>query len=175
MSADTLNGTSLRKDGHENILSGISPFNVSNKEINRFRLDFLKLVCEVTCKFNTVKKVESSIEKQCACSDWCDCTTNYNNGCDVQWDDSSVDSSHTSMSSGLSVSNHSDSTYHVPAGEDDELDDSYDMYNADSPSHSACNENACVDQDLSEHVTDDKDDGSVEEMYSDFRKNHQRS
>ena len=84
MSADTLNDTSLGKDGHENTLSGISPFNVSNKEINRFRLDILKLVCEVTCKFNTVKKVESLIDKQCACSDWCDYTTNYNNGCHVQ-------------------------------------------------------------------------------------------
>ena len=56
MNADTFNATSLQKDGHENILSGISQFNVSDKEINRFRLDFLKLVCEVTCKFNTVKK-----------------------------------------------------------------------------------------------------------------------
>ena len=80
-----------------------------------------------------------------------------------------------SMSSGSSVSNHSDSTYHVPAGEDDELDDSYDMYDADSPSHATRNENACVDQDLLEHVIDDKDDGSVEEMYSDFGENYQRS
>ena len=46
------------------------------------------------------------------------------------------------------------------------------MYDADSPSHSARNENACVDQDLPEHVTDDKDDGSVEEMYSDIGLNH---
>ena len=111
MSADTLNGTSLWKDGHENILSGISPFNVSNKEINRFRLDLLKLVCEVTCKFHTMKKVASSIDKQCTCSDQCDCTTNYNNGCDVQWDDGSVDSSHMSMTCGPSVSNHFDRTY----------------------------------------------------------------
>ena len=66
-----------------------------------------------------------------------------------------------SMSSGSSVSNYSDSTYHDPAGEDDELNDSYDMYNDDSPSHSAHNENACVDQNLSEHVTDDKDNNSV--------------
>ena len=76
-----------------------------------------------------------------------------------------------SMSSGSSVSNHSDSTYHDPPGEDDELNDSYDMYNDDSPSHSAHNENACVDQNLSEHVTDDEDDNSVREMYSDFGEN----
>ena len=56
MNAYILNATSLQKDGHENTLSGISQFNVSDKEINRFRLDFLKLVCEVTCKFNTVKR-----------------------------------------------------------------------------------------------------------------------
>ena len=73
-----------------------------------------------------------------------------------------------SMSSGSSVSNHSDSTYHVPASEDDELGDSYDMHDADSSSHAACNENDGRDQDLSEHVTDDKDNGSIEEMYSDF-------
>ena len=53
------------------------------------------------------------------------------------------------MSSGLSVSNHSDSTYHVPASEDDELDDSYDMYDADSSSHAACNKNDKKNQDLS--------------------------
>ena len=76
-----------------------------------------------------------------------------------------------SMSSGSSVSNHSDSTYHDPAGEDDELNDSYDMYNDDSPFHHAHNENACVNQDLSEHVDDDVDDDSVEEMYSDFGEN----
>ena len=75
------------------------------------------------------------------------------------------------MSSGLSVSNHSDSTYHVPASEDDELDDSYDMYDADSSSHAACNKNDGRDQDLSEHVTDDEDDGSIEETYSNFQKN----
>ena len=74
------------------------------------------------------------------------------------------------MSSGLSVSNHSDSTYHFPASEDDELDDSYDMYDTDSSSHAACNKNDRNNQDLSEHVTDDKDDGSIEEMYSDFQK-----
>merc|ERR1712069_95149 len=37
------------------------------------------------------------------------------------------------------------------------------------------NENARVDQDLSDRVTDDKDDGSVEEMYSDFKDDHERS
>ena len=51
------------------------------------------------------------------------------------------------------------------------LNDSYNMYNDDSPFHYAHNENACVDQDLSEHVTDDVDDDSVEEMYSDFGEN----
>ena len=174
MSADTLNGTSFDKDGHEGTLSGISSSDVSKKEMHKFRLDFLKLVCEVTCRFHTVKKVASPTDKQCACSDQCDCTTNYNNGCDVQWDNGSVDSSHMSMSCGSSVSNHSDSTYHVPAGEDDEHDDSYNMYDTDSQSNSA-HENARVDQDLSDRVTDDKDDGSVEEMYSDFKDDHERS
>jgi len=79
-----------------------------------------------------------------------------------------------SMSCGSSVSNHSDSTYHVPAGEDDEHDDSYNMYDTDSQSNSA-HENARVDQDLSDRVTDDKDDGSVKEMYSDFKDDHERS
>ena len=55
-SADTFNGTSFHKDGHESTLNTNSSFNASPKEINRFRLDFLKLVCEVTCKFNTVKR-----------------------------------------------------------------------------------------------------------------------
>ena len=67
-----------------------------------------------------------------------------NNGCDVEWDNGSVDSGHTSLTCASSVSNHSDSTYRVPTNEEDELDVNYDMSNSD-------------------------DDCSVEEMYSDIR------
>ena len=73
-----------------------------------------------------------------------------NNGCDVEWDDNSVDSGHTSLTCASSVSNHSDSTYRVPANEDDELDVNYDMSKSD-------------------------DDCSVEEMYSEFRHDFKQS
>ena len=150
MDIDTLNDRSFDKDGHENALGKNGSSSVSNDSIHRLRLDFLKLICEVTCKFHTVKKVSSRKNDQCGCNAECDCTTNVNNGCDVEWDDDSVDSGHTSLSCGSSVSNHSDSTYRVPTNEDDELDDSYDMCNTD-------------------------DDSSVEEMYSDFRKDYRQS
>ena len=112
--------------------------------MHRFWLDFLKLICEVTCKFHTVKNVSSQKNNQCGCNTECDCTTNVNNGCDVEWDNGSVDSGHTSLTCASSVSNHSDSTYRVPTNEEDELDVNYDMSNSD-------------------------DDCSVEEMYSDIR------
>ena len=184
MDADTLNNKSFDNDGHENILGQNGSSSVSNDAIHRFRLDFLKLICKVTCKFHTVKKVSSQNNKQCGCSAECDCTTNVNNnGCDVQWDDDSVESGHTSLSCESSVSDHSNSTYRFPLGEDDELDDSYGMYNADMPANddvpnhaSSSNDNTPGRQEYSEGLTDgEDDDSSVEEMYSDFKEDYRRS
>ena len=144
MDNDTLNNRSFDDDGHENALGKNGSSSVSNDAMHRFWLDFLKLICEVTCKFHTVKNVSSRKNNQCGCNAECDCTTNVNNGCDVEWDNGSVDSGHTSLTCASSVSNHSDSTYRVPTNEEDELDVNYDMSSSD-------------------------DDCSVEEMYSDIR------
>lgn len=150
MDNDTLNNRSFDDDGHENALGKNGSSSVSNDAMHRFRLDFLKLICEVTCKFHTVKNVSSRKNNQCGCNAECDCTTNVNNGCDVEWDNGSVDSGHTSLTCASSVSNHSDSTYRVPTNEEDELDVNYDMSNSD-------------------------DDCSVEEMYSDIRNDFRQS
>ena len=178
-----LNNKSFDADGHENILGQKGSSSVSSDAMHRFRLDFLKLICEVTCKFHTVKKASFRGNGQCGCITDCDCPTNANNGCDVEWDDNSVDSSHTSMSCGSSVSDHSDSTYCCAAGEDDELDDSSDMYNAETPANddvpnhtSAPHGNTPGHQKHSKDHTDGEDDDStVEEMYSDFKEDYRQS
>ena len=134
MDKDTLNNRSFDNDGHENTLCKKGSSNVSNDAMHRFRLDFLKLICEVTCKFHTIKNVSFRKNNQCGCNAECDCTTDVNNRCDVEWDDDSVNSGHTSLTCASSISNHSDSTYRVPANEEDELDVSNDMINSDDDS-----------------------------------------
>ena len=150
MNKNTLNNRSFDDDGHENALGKKGLSSVSNDAVHHFRLDFLKLICEVTCKFHTVKNVSSQKNNQCGCNAECDCTTDVNNRCDVEWDDDSVNSGHTSLTCASSISNHSDSTYRVPANEEDKLDVSNDMSNSD-------------------------DDSSVEEMHSDFMSDYRQS
>ena len=65
MDKDTLNNRSFDDDGHENALGKKGLSSVSNDAVHHFRLDFLKLICEVTCKFHTVKNVSSRKNNQC--------------------------------------------------------------------------------------------------------------
>ena len=68
----------------------------------------------------------------------------------MEWDDDSVNSGHTSLTCASSISNHSDSTYRVPANEEDKLDVSNNMSNSN-------------------------DDSSVDEMHSDFMSDYRQS
>jgi len=150
MDKDTLNNQSFDDDGHDKALGKKGLSSVSNDAVHHFRLDFLKLIYEVTCKFHAVKNVSFRKNNQCGYNAECDCTTDVNNGWDEEWDDDSVNSGHTSLTCALSISNHSDSTYHVPANEEDKLDVRYDMSNSD-------------------------DDNSIEEMHSDFGNDYRQS
>ena len=124
----SLSKSSFDKDGHESAIIENPSCCVTPDVLNRLQLDVLKLVCEVTCKYQSVRKSTSSEENKCNCATQCDCSTNGSPKCDVDWDDQSTDSSCTSTSSEPSVSCNSDSTYHVAYEDDDEHDNSEDMY-----------------------------------------------
>jgi len=163
----TLSKSSFDKDGHESAIIENSSCCVTPDVLNRLRLDVLKLVCEVTCKYQSVRKSTSVEENKCHCATQCDCTTNGSPNCDVDWDDQSTDSSCTSTCSDSSVSCNSDSTYHVAYEDHDEPDDSEDMYN-EEPNHDASHHpnihlppQNCDD---TGGITDDEDDSSVDEM-----------
>ena len=172
MDETTLSKSSFDKDGHESAIVENPSCCVTPDVLNRLRLDVLKLVCEVTCKYQSVRKSTSVEENKCHCATQCDCTTNGSPNCDVDWDDQSTDSSCTSTCSDSSVSCNSDSTYHVAYEDHDEPDDSEDMYN-EEPNHDASRHpnihlppQNCDD---TGGITDDEDDSSVDEMYSDFK------
>ena len=124
----------------------------------------LKLVCEVMCKYQSVRKSTSLEENKCDCAIQCDCTTNGSPNCDVDWDDQSTDNSCTSTSSESSVSCNSDSTYHVAYEDDDETNNSEDMYNIE-PNHYAPrhpNTHSPQNCDDTGDMANNEDDSSVE-------------
>ena len=132
-------------------------------------LDILKLVCEVTCKNQSVRNITSFTKIKRDCATECDCTTNILPICDIQWDEESIDNSCTSTASGLSVSCNLDSTCHFSYEDDDELNDSQDMHNEEPNNPNTISFQNC---DCIQSVIDDEDNSSVEEMYSDFKEDH---
>ncbi len=88
----------------------------------------MKLFCEVTCKYPPVRKTSPSEEKECDCTTQCNCNINGSPNCDISWEEESIDSVCTFTSCESSVSGNSDSIFHVAYEDDDELDDSEDMY-----------------------------------------------
>ena len=104
MNETILSRSSFDKDGHETAIIENPSCSVTPDVLNQLRLDILKLVCEVTCKYQLVKKPASVEENKCNCTTRCDCTTKGSPNCDVDWDDQSTNSSCTSMSSESSVS-----------------------------------------------------------------------
>ena len=98
-------------------------------------------------------------------------STNESPNCDTDWEEESIDSTCTSTSFDSTGSGNSDSTFHVTSEDEDEPDDSQDMYNVESNHEYPC-QNMPSPQEIDE--TDDMSDGDnsddddVEEMYSDF-------
>ena len=177
----TFSVQSFDKDGHEVVLAnGISSF-VQQKETNRLRLDILKLLCQVTCKYHSVRKMvsikpsnKSSSKAQdrqhnCPCHS---CTQNDNgHNNDADFDDNDSQPSLITTSSESSYSDDSDSTFQI-ALDDDEIDDSDKMYSNLSPNdaHSVANKQLHSNN-YSDggDVTESDDESSIEEMHSDFR------
>ncbi len=104
--------------------------------LNQLQLDILKPVCEVTCRYQSVRKVTCLEENRCNCATQCNCTTNGSPNCDVDWDDESTDRSCTSTSCESLVSCNSNSTYHVAYKDDNEPNESQNIYNKE-PNHNA--------------------------------------
>ena len=162
-----LSSESFDRDGHEEALRTSGSCRFESEDFDRLRLDILTLICDVACKFHSVRKNVIHPPGTSQCSD------RLCHSCsDTDSDNISVSSTSTSLS------HDSDSTFHVTF-EDDEIDTSDDMYN-----HQPCDDDDDDDphktkphpqQDSSsdgfvdaDDVTDDEDESSVEEMYSDF-------
>ena len=91
----TFSRSSFDKDGHEEGISNLSPLCISPAVLNRLQLDVLKLVCEVTCKYQSARKLEDIVTNYASQSK---CNTNGLHHCDDDTDDVSIVSFSTSMS-----------------------------------------------------------------------------
>jgi len=181
----TLSAKSLDHDGHYSAIKNSKECAFNDNDIYDLRMDCIRLVCSVATKFNTIRKTPSNVSCQCK-EDVCagssclqkdpflpsDCT----NATSL---DGSVTSSRCDESVTSLESNNSDSTFHVEIDET-EIDDSDDLYNIDHTSQgndgvdnidAANNENDGLFNVDNNCLTDDEDDSSVEEMYSDYREN----
>ena len=176
----TFSTSSFEKDGHEGSISDLPSLCISPAALSRLRLDVLKLVCEVTCKYQSVRKLEDNLTNHASQSKR---NTNGSHHCDGDADDVSIVSSSTSDLGESSRSDNSDSTFHPACDNDDEHDVSCRLYDVESSQDAPPKSNtrpsrnggdssvttnaadACSVED-----TDNDDDSSVKEMYSDFRK-----
>ena len=140
----------------------------------------LKLVCEVTCKYQSVRKLEDNLTNHASQSKR---NTNGSHHCDGDADDVSIVSSSTSDLGESSRSDNSDSTFHPACDNDDEHDVSCRLYDVESrqdappksntrPSRNGGDSSVTTNaaDACSVEDTDNDDDSSVKEMYSDFRK-----
>ena len=85
MDESILTNSSLDKDGHESAIMENPSCCFDPDVLNRLRLDVLKLVCEVTCKYQSVRKTTSLEENKCNCTTQCDCTINGSPNCNIDW------------------------------------------------------------------------------------------
>ena len=79
----------------------------------------LKLVCEVTCKYQSARKLEDNVTNHTSQSR---CNTNDLHHCDDDTDDVSIVSSSVSKYDESTQSDNSDSTFHPVHDDDDERD-----------------------------------------------------
>ena len=105
------------RDGHKEALQTSGYCRFESEDLERLRLDILTLICDVACKFHSVRKNIDRPQETSQCSDRL-----CHSGSDTDSDNVSVSSTSTFLS------RDSDSTFHVTF-EDDEIDTSDDMYN----------------------------------------------
>ena len=178
----TFSKSSFDKDGHEQCISDLPSLCISSAALNQLRLDVLKLVCEVTCKYQTVRKGTPSKSNVINHASLRENDSNFSPQCDDHTDSLSIVSSSTSNLDESMRSNDSDSSYCPEYDDEVEHDDSHKLYDVepseDNPhtSNMCCNQNDVADyEDASSVVETDVDDNSsVDEMYSDFKTNHVR-
>ena len=124
----TFSRSSFEKDGHNGGISDLSSLCISPAALSRLRLDVLKLVCKVTCKHQSVRKLEDNLTNHASQSKR---NTNGSHHCDGDADDGSIVSSFNSDLGESSRSNNSDITFHPAYDDDDEHDVSCRLYDVE--------------------------------------------
>jgi hypothetical protein len=117
----TFSTSSFDTDRHEGSILGLPSLCISPAVLNRLRLDVLTLVFEVTCKYQSVRKLEDNVTSQASRSK---CNITGSRHCDDDMDEVSIVSSSTSNLDESSQSDNSDSTFHLVHDDDDEHDNS---------------------------------------------------
>ena len=176
----TFSRSSFEKDRHKGGIADLPSLCISPAALSRLRLDVLKLVCEVTCKYQSVRKLEDNLTNHASQSKR---NTSGSHHCDGDVDDVSIVSPSTSDLGESSQSDNSDSTFHLACDNDDEHNVSCRLYDVESsqdappksntrPLRNGGDSNGTTDATdaCSAEDTNNDDDSSVEEMYSDFRK-----
>ena len=165
--------SSFDHDGHENTLLANRTDCKNENVLGELRLDTLKLLCEVTFKYETMRQETPLMEKKHGS------IANPSSTSDDKCCEDCEDDSCTTTESESSVSSNSDSTFHLF---DEEPDYSDEMYNRNQnisnahPSHHSEDTDRIPDNedDSSVEETQDDDDSSIEEMYSDFKEDKAR-
>ena len=183
----TFSKRSFDVDGHEQCISDLPSLRICPAVLNQLRLHVLTLVCEVTCKYQSVRKKRPLNNNGANQASPRGSNNNGSHHGDDHTDNLSIGTSSTSKLDESMRSNSSDSTYRPSCDDEDEHDDSHRLYNVepsqDIPHASnMCslqeggNQNEISDFEDAHSVvqTDVEDDCSVDEMYSDFKTNNAR-
>jgi hypothetical protein len=180
----TFSTSSFDTDRHEGSILGLPSLCISPAVLNRLRLDVLTLVFEVTCKYQSVRKLEDNVTSQASRSK---CNITGSRHCDDDMDEVSIVSSSTSNLDESSQSDNSDSTFHLVHDDDDEHDNSCRVCDVEPsqevplksnmrPLHDGGDSNGTtnIGDACSVEENDNDDDGDIEEMYSDFKRSGTR-
>ena len=139
----TFSKSSFDEDGHERCISDLPTLRISPAVLNRLRLDVLKLVCEVTCKYQSVRKRTPLKNNVINHASQCESNNNGSDCCNDHMDNLSTVSSSTSNLDESSRSNNSDGTYIPVYDDDDERDESHKLYDIESSQDVTPKSNMC--------------------------------
>ena len=172
---------SISSNEHELVLSSMNFNTLTGQRLQSLQMDIVKLVCNVTCKFQSCRQLSpTQIETSPYCGDnCCGSCSNGQSYCapchhDTRRDtDYCTDEDSASSACGTSTTtDHSDSTFFV-SDEEDKVDDSNFLYSDIIDNNNANvfnNLGTSVCQENVDCVTESEDDNSVKEVYPDFSK-----
>ena len=123
----TFSKRSLDEDGHEQCISDLPSLRICPAVLNRLRLNVLKLVCEVTCKYQSVRKRTPLNNNVVNHASPCESNNNGSHHCDDHTDNLSIGTSSTSKLDESMRSNSTDSIYRPVYDDDDEHDNSHKL------------------------------------------------